>query len=150
MSNRSGPKIYARALHAVAACGLSVSAMAGGGDCQQNMTRLDAEGAGAGQISASEHAAQATKRFQAMDLNNDGRLTDAEIDASHGAESMVWAKHRMSAAEKIAQLDADEDGALTRAEYASGSQKMFKRLDLNGDGTLSAREMQIDSLTASE
>jgi hypothetical protein len=141
-------KFYAVALYAAISFWIAAPAMAGGGDCaEKRMSRLDAEGTGT-QISASEHAAQATKRFESMDANKDGRITTVEIGASHGAESAVWAKRRMSAAEKIAQLDADRDGALTSAEYAAGSQKMFEQLDSDGDGTLTAAEMRINSMTS--
>ena len=142
-------KIYAVAICAIASYGLSLTALAGGENCQQKMTGVDAEGGSAGQISASDHAAQADKRFESMDADSDGSIRAAEIDASHGAESAVWAKHRMSSAEKIKQLDADNDGALSRAEYAAGSQKMFKKLDLDSDGTLTAAEMHLESMAAS-
>jgi Ca2+-binding EF-hand superfamily protein len=148
MSILSSRKFYAVAFCAVASYGLALPAMAGGGDCQQKMTRVDAEGGSAGQISASDHAAQADKRFEKMDVNKDGSITAAEIDASHGAESAAWAKHRVSSAEKIKQLDSDNDGALTRSEYADGSQKMFRKLDTDSDGTLTAAEMHVESMTA--
>ena len=105
------------------------------------MTRMNVEGNGDGQISAAEHAAGADKRFEMMDADKDGKVTAAEIDASHGAESAAWAKHQMSSADKIRKLDSDNDGALTRAEYADGSQKMFSKLDVDGDGNLTAAEM---------
>ena len=126
---------------AIAALVVALPAAAGGGDCQQKSTRLDVEGNPDGAISASEHAANADKRFEMMDADKDGRITAAEIGASHGAESAAWAKHRMSAAEKIRKLDADNDGALTRTEYAAGSQRMFTKLDADGDGNLTAAEM---------
>jgi Ca2+-binding EF-hand superfamily protein len=141
MSGFAKQSLYAAALSAVAACAVALPAMAGGGDCSQKTTRLDVEGNPDGAISASEHAASADKRFDMMDADKDGRITAAEIGASHGAESAAWAKHRMSAAEKIRKLDADDDGALTRTEYAAGSQRMFSKLDADGDGTLTASEM---------
>jgi len=141
-------KFYSIFSCAIAACSLSLAALAGGPDCKQRMTGVDAEGV-SGQLTASDHAAHANKRFEAMDVDRSGRLTAAEIDASHGAESMVWAKRAISSSEKIRQLDSDGDGTLTRAEYAAGSQAMFRKLDANSDGTLSPAEMQTDNLTAS-
>ena len=148
MSILSARNFYAVAFCALASYGLSLPAIAGGGDCQQKMTRMDAEGVGSGEISASEHAAHANKRFDAMDVNKDGSITASEIDASHGAESVAWAKHRLSSAEKLEQLDRNSDGALTREEYADGSQKMFGKLDVDKDGTLTAAEMHVERLTA--
>ena len=143
MSVPSVRNFYAAALCAIAGCGLSLPVSAGGGpDCQEKMTHMNVEGGGDGQISAAEHAAGADKRFQTMDADKDGRITAAEIDASHGAESAAWAKHRMSSVDKIRKLDSDNDGALTRAEYAAGSQKMFSKLDVDGDGNLTAAEMR--------
>lgn len=154
MSIRSLRKLYAAAFCTLAAGALSLPAIAGGGpDCQSKMTRMNVEGNGDATISAAAHAAGADKRFDAMDANGDGRITGAEIEASHGAESTAWAKHRMSSAQKIRKLDSDNDGALTRAEYVDGSQKMFRKLDADGDGYLTAAEMQGDSterLTALE
>lgn len=141
-------KFYAAAFCAAMSFGISNAALAGGENCREKMTRLDAEGVGTGQITATEHAAQAAKRFEAMDANKDGRITAVEIGASHGAESAVWAKRSMSSSEKLAELDGDRDGALTPAEYAAGSQKMFERLDADGDGTLTAAEMQLNSMTS--
>jgi hypothetical protein len=134
--------LQAVALSALAACAVALPALAGdGADCQQKSTRLDVEGNPDGTITAAKHAADADKRFEMMDANKDGRITAAEIGASHGAESAAWAKHRMSAAEKVRKLDADNDGALTLTEYAAGSQKMFTRLDADGDGNLTAAEL---------
>ena len=142
MSVSSASKLYAVALGVIAGSGFSLPVIAGDGpDCQQKMTRMNVEGNGDGQISAAEHAAGADKRFEMMDANKDGKVTAAEIDASHGAESAAWAKHKMSSADKIKKLDSDSDGALTRAEYADGSQKMFRKLDVDGDGNLTADEM---------
>ncbi|MGH8176070.1 MAG: EF-hand domain-containing protein [Steroidobacter sp.] len=146
MNVHSVRNFYAAALCAVGACGVSLPAIAGGGpDCQDKVTRMDVEGNSDGQISASGHAAGANKRFEMMDVDKDGRITTAEIEASHGAESAAWAKHRMSSAAKIRQLDSDNDGALTRQEYADGSQKMFRKLDADSDGNLTAAEMRMDN-----
>ena len=125
---------------------VSLPAIAGGGpNCPHSQAaRVDVEG-GNGQLSASEHAASAHKRFETMDIDRNGKLTGTEIDASHGAESIAWASHRMASADKIKQLDTDNDGALTVTEYADGSQKMFRKLDIDGDDRLNAAEMHADS-----
>ena len=146
MSIASARGFYMAALGAVAACALAVPAMAGGGsDCHERSARTNVEGDGDGALSASEHSAGAQKRFEMMDANKDGRISGSEIDASHGAESIAWAKHSMSSADKIKKLDANHDGTLTLAEYSDGSQKMFTKLDVDGDGYLSAEEMRVDT-----
>jgi Ca2+-binding EF-hand superfamily protein len=79
-----------------------------------------------------------------MDANKDGKVSVAEINASHGAESIVWANHPASPAEKIRSLDRNRDGVLTVAEYTAGSQKMFEELDVDGNGVLTPSEMMIE------
>lgn len=143
MSVPSVRSFHAAAFSAIAACAVSMPVLAGGGpECQEKAARMDVEGTRDGMITAVDHAAGADKRFATMDVNKDGKITAAEIDASHGAESAAWAKHSMSSADKIRKLDSNNDGALTRTEYAAGSQKMFAKLDANGDGNLTAGEMQ--------
>ena len=80
----------------------------------------EAEGYGDGGISAARHAATAGKRFEMMDKNRDGKISAAEISASHGAESIVWANHPAAAADKIRSLDTNRDGVLTVTEYSNG------------------------------
>jgi Ca2+-binding EF-hand superfamily protein len=79
-----------------------------------------------------------------MDKDKNGKISAAEIGASHGAESIVWANHPESPAEKIRELDANRDGVLTVAEYSAGSQRMFHVLDADGNGVLTPAEMIID------
>ena len=79
-----------------------------------------------------------------MDANKDGKISAAEISASHGAESIVWANHPASAADKVRSLDTNRDGVLTVSEYTSGSQRMFEELDVDGNGVLTPSEMMID------
>ena len=113
--------------------------------CQRpQVTTREAEGTGDGGITAANHAATASKRFEMMDTNNDGKISAAEISASHGAESIVWANHPESNADKIRSLDTNHDGLLSVSEYTSGSQRMFEELDVDGNGVLTPAEMMID------
>ena len=68
--------------------------------CRRRSTRLPApasvkegEGNADGGISAEKHASAASKRFEIMDKDKNGKITAAEINSSHGAESIVWANH---------------------------------------------------------
>lgn len=135
------------ALSLIAACTVSLPAVADDETpgCQRPVvTTREAEGTADGGITATKHAAAAAKRFEMMDRNKDGRISADEIEASHGAESIVWANHPASAAEKIGSLDQDRDGVLSVAEYSTGSQRMFHELDLDGNGVLTPAEMMID------
>ena len=79
-----------------------------------------------------------------MDKDRNGKITPDEIEASHGAESIVWANHPESAAEKIRGLDTNHDGVLSPSEYSVGSQRMFRMLDVDGNGVLTPSEMVLD------
>ena len=150
MNTPSAPRLSALALAITwgifAACSISLPAVADDAPgCQRpQVTLKEAEGNADGGISADKHAATAGKRFEMMDKNGDGKITDAEINSSHGAESIVWANHPESPAEKIRNLDTNRDGVLTVSEYSAGSQKMFRMLDVDGNGVLTPEEMMID------
>lgn len=149
MNTRSPGRLLA-ALCLIGASGLAFSALAGDGPGCRDKVSADVEGGANGQISASDHAASAQKRFDAMDADRDGKVTATEITATHGAERIAWAKNPMSGSDKIRQFDRNKDGALTLREYADGSQAMFDELDADGDGYLRAAEMQLgDAATMS-
>lgn len=137
--------IGAVTLGVLAACSLSLPAFSDEAPgCQRpQVTLKEAEGNADGGISAEKHAATASKRFEMMDIDKDGKVSAEEINSSHGAESIVWANHPEPAAEKIRNLDRNRDGVLTVSEYSAGSQKMFHILDVDGNGVLTPAEMII-------
>jgi hypothetical protein len=77
-----------------------------------------------------------------MDADGDGRVTAAEMDASHGAMSGGSGSARMSSVEKIEVIDTDKDGVLTASEHASGSRERFAKMDGDGDGSLTPAELE--------
>jgi Ca2+-binding EF-hand superfamily protein len=134
----------AAALAAIMACGFSLPAIADEAPGCERPQVKEAEGTADGGITAEKHASTASKRFETMDKDRNGKITAAEIGASHGAESIVWANHPESPAEKIRTLDVNRDGVLTVSEYSAGSQRMFHVLDVDGNGVLTPSEMVLD------
>ena len=146
MNTRCDRVLHAAALCVIGAFGFASPAAAGDGPgCRDKIAHVDVEGSAFGQISGSEHAANAMSRFESMDANHDGKITATEISASHGAERIAWAKKSMSAESKIKAFDRNKDGALSSREYADGSQATFNELDVNGDGYLKADEMELNT-----
>ncbi len=139
-------RFSAAALGVIVTCSFSFPTSADDAPgCQRPEVSLkEAEGNADGGISAEKHAGTASKRFEMMDTNKDGKISAAEINSSHGAESIVWANHPESAPDKIRSLDTNRDGVLTVSEYSAGSQKMFRVLDVDGNGVLTPAEMMID------
>ena len=76
------------------------------------------------------------KVFDAIDVNKDGFVTAPELMAS-----IVKAR--------LERRDIDKDGRISREEFLKGrcddcAGKAFARIDGDGDGVLSAREMLAD------
>jgi hypothetical protein len=127
--------LRAAALGAILACGFTLPASADEPPGCQRPQLKEGEGTADGGITSEKHAAAASKN---------GKITAAEINSSHGAESIVWANRPEPPAEKIRNLDANRDGVLTVSEYSVGSQKMFHMLDVDGNGVLTPAEMMIE------
>ena len=87
-----------------------------------------------GELSASEIAAAAAS-LQLLDLDHDGTLTAREI-----------AVHQMTVEERVHHMldefDGDKDGRIARAEAPERMQAEFDKIDKDGDGYLSADELQ--------
>ncbi|HEY5810450.1 MAG TPA: EF-hand domain-containing protein [Povalibacter sp.] len=145
MNDSSARTLSTVVLAVATACAYSLPASAGDKPGCTHEATLTQDVEGSGQLTATSHLAGAAKRFETMDSDKDGKVTAAELKASRGAESIVWANERISATEKIRELDTNKDDALTAQEYADSSQKMFNKLDVDGDGVLSAAEMPMPS-----
>lgn len=116
---------------------LAPSAFAGK-DSDKHFKMMDANGDG--KITRAEHATAAKKMFTECDANRDGIVTAAEMDASMKSQGQKPARDDKTSAEKIQVIDQNGDGQLTTAEHEAGSEKMFARMDTDGDGALSKTE----------
>ena len=147
-------------------CGVAVA----GGGKDDKMSMMDKDGDG--KVSAAEHAEGTRMMFSKMDTNQDGAVTEEEMDAAHasmkghsnqqaaaraegpGEQRMGDKKaydpsgtgkampKQMSSAQKIAAMDTNNDGKLTEQEHAAGAKKMFSKMDTDHDGSLTAQELR--------
>lgn len=90
------------------------------------MMRADTNGDG--KISRAEADAQASQRFDRLDVNHDGFLTPDELTGP--------------GARMIGRADADHDGKLSRSEYLVQAGNRFDRIDANRDGQITPDEMK--------
>jgi Ca2+-binding EF-hand superfamily protein len=122
-----------------AACSLAfcVAALAGP-DAEKHFKMMDANGDG--KVSRAEHAAAAKQMFTECDANRDGIVTAVEMDASMAAKGEKLAADDKTSVEKIQMIDGNNDGRLTAVEHAAGTEKMFGKMDKDGDGFLSKAE----------
>ena len=91
----------------------------------------------------SGSSAGVKQMFTKMDADGDGKVTAAEMDASHSRMSSGGTHATsMSSAEKIKTIDTDRDGAITAAEHEAGASSKFTQMDTDGNGSLSSAEMQ--------
>ena len=76
--------------------------------------------------------------FDHLDADGDGAVTGQEMAAlsSGPAASMGGGRLRRM----IAQSDSSNDGRVSREEMVAGAERMFRRLDADGDGVLSESE----------
>lgn len=97
-------------------------------------------------ISTSEAAADTDfdATFTAMDMDEDGFVTEGEYRARPGAPTTGPTTGATRASEKadLAGLDADGDGTISREESAADAalQAGFSSADADGDGRVSSRE----------
>jgi Ca2+-binding EF-hand superfamily protein len=127
---------------------------------QQQFRQADKDGDGA--LSKAEAEAgmpRLAKHFDAIDANNDGKITQDELSAYAAKRNAQWKEraalggHRdpqalkARFAERFKQADADGDGALSRAEAEKSMPRIvkhFDQIDANHDGKIT-----LDEITAS-
>ena len=123
------------------ACGLvlgALPAVMAGPDGDKHFKMMDANGDG--KISRAEHAAGAKQMFTQCDVNRDGIVTAAEMDAAMALKGEKPGRNDKSSAEKIRVIDQNGDGKLSKAEHDAGTESMFAKMDKDGDGFLSKAE----------
>lgn len=90
-----------------------------------------------GVVTQDEYLAAANARFAALDPQNSGKVTAAEIATSPRAEAHA----QRAAAHRVKAMDTNGDGVVTLDEYLAAAKKRFSRMDKNGDGFIDADEL---------
>ncbi len=78
------------------------------------------------------------ERFDRIDADRDGRITEAEVKQALGGGDGRWMDKTADAA--FRRFDADQDGRITAAEW-KGRPESFQRLDANQDGAITREEL---------
>lgn len=89
-------------------------------------------------ISREEIVGEAGKAFAGYDTNNDGKLSQNELQERGGSRSAMGGFLKGHAQE----IDRDDDGVLSRAEVIGNAERMFAKMDRNRDDTISSEELE--------
>ena len=98
-----------------------------------------------GKISKTEAAANQQRRFEQMDANADGFVTQDEATA---AFEKLRAEHPRPTGNQAGKsffdrADVDKDSKISKTEWDQGGQRMLAKLDKNADGKLARDEMKM-------
>ena len=95
-----------------------------------------------GRIDFGEYAASATGKFVTMDIDGNGLVTTAEMDAHRAALGRM---SRVSSADVIKPVDGDGDGMLAQWENETIARRLFDTIDRNHDGVLTKDEARAQA-----
>lgn len=83
--------------------------------------------------------AWADRLFGRLDANQDAAITGDELAVLTRGPAAAMGGGRLRTA--LAQSDASNDGRISREELTAGTQRMFARMDADGDGVLADEEL---------
>jgi len=90
-----------------------------------------------GLVSRDEYLAARARKFDELDRNHDGFLTDADFPRlARAGERGEKVKKMLDAA------DADNDGKVSREEFKNAGGKWFDLADANHDGVVDKNELK--------
>ncbi|MDQ3125267.1 MAG: hypothetical protein M3Q74_06635 [Pseudomonadota bacterium] len=110
----------------------------------ERMSRRGGPGMGGGGMTALPRSADAVAPWSGglmtrLDVNQDGAITGNELAVLANPTVAAMGGSRMRA--MIVQSDANRDSRINAEELAAGAQRMFTRMDRNGDGQLADDEL---------
>lgn len=88
---------------------------------------------------SEEVAPWSARIFARLDANQDASITGNELAIFANPTVAAMGGSRMRA--MIVQSDTSRDSRISAEELAAGAQRMFTRMDLNGDGRLTDDEL---------
>ena len=89
-------------------------------------------------ISREEIVGEAGKAFAGYDTNNDGKLSQNELQGRGGSRSAMGGFIKGHAKE----IDRDGDGVVSRDEVVNNAQRMFRKIDDNSDDVITPEELE--------
>ncbi|MFT7403323.1 EF-hand domain-containing protein [Zhongshania sp.] len=113
---------------------VAVSAIAG----EERKLRPHFDLNGDGTVTTIELSEYRQAEFAKMDLNGDGNLSREEVTEY---KAQLKAERKAKKKDRFDRADTNEDGQVSADEFAASTDKMAKRMDRNGDGTIDRREM---------
>jgi hypothetical protein len=96
-------------------------------------------------VARTEFDTRRGEHFSRADTNRDGTLTEAEYVAEYQARldaelAQTRAAQLRQAHVRFGVLDTDHNAGMTNTEFGASGQRMFARLDTNGDGSVDERD----------
>jgi len=88
----------------------------------------------------AEDAAVQQALFDRLDVNHDGTVSTAEMQAAHSLPPPAQSRSAASGLGMAAVLDVNHDGFVSASEHAAVARARFARMDTNGDGFVSSQE----------
>ncbi len=91
-----------------------------------------------GDITKAQFMERAEQRFAMQDQNHDGVLSVAEKEASMAKMEAMMKQHGKDIPERMSNMKPRRD--TTKAQFMARQEKIFSRLDKNGDGVIGEAE----------
>lgn len=98
-----------------------------------------------GKVAGDEFSALRGENYKELDLNRDGQVNEMEYVAEYDFRldrelAEQRARQIRQAHVRFGVLDTDRNAAMSEAEFKASGDRMFSRLDTNGDGLVDSKD----------